>query len=423
MSSKLYNQLKPTIDKLAENDAELNGRLTELEGGSSGVPSDIRKALVKLAKAVTYKPDLVTDETGNTPYDFSAEFALLEAWASTRATAIALSETSISFTGQGTKKLTATLTPADAEDTVMWASSDTDVASVSANGTVTAVGNGTCTIVASVGSLTANCSVTVSGVVLMRSVTNNLTGCENSNNAATIAEGTSYTGTLTATTGYTMTGATVTVLMGGVDVTATAYSNGVISIANVTGNIEITAVAAESPVYAFENGTHTFSNGHSVTVEDGNVVTGNITSASGNIHANISSLSENTTSAGTYANNYGCSTQKLFTIPAGATVRSVVTPLVMTVGSSSTSKTLNIAFDKQVPSGESWTNTYRCGYALFECTYNALTVGTPVEYQFTNETGADIDVYQTSMMLTKSGSNTVVFKAEVKVYVNGVRFI
>ena len=395
----------------------LNERLDELGGG---VPADIRKALVKLAKAVTYKPDLVTDETGETPFDFSAEFTLLEAWASTRATAIALSETSISFTGQGTKKLTATLTPADAEDTVMWASSDTDVASVSANGTVTAVGNGTCTIVASVGSLTANCSVTVSGIVLMRSVTNNLTGCENSNSATTIAGGASYTGTLTATTGHTMTGATVTVMMGGTDITATAYSNGVISIANVTGNIEITAVADESPVYAFENGTHTFSNGHSVTVADGNIVTINLVSSGGNdLHANISSVSENTATSNAYAANYASGTAKLFTVPAGATVRAVITPLEITPTSSGIlSKKTNIQMHRQTAS---WTSADTVAILLNEVAYNTLVVGTPVEKTVTVENA--VDIYTVSAFGGRTSGQGITVKYDIKIYVNGVRFI
>ena len=52
----------------------------------------------------------------------------------------------------------------------------------------------------------------------------------------------SYTNTLIPDDGKTL--GTVTVKMGGVDVTNTVYSNGVITIANVTGNIEIIATAA-----------------------------------------------------------------------------------------------------------------------------------------------------------------------------------
>lgn len=53
-----------------------------------------------------------------------------------------------------------------------------------------------------------------------------------------------YTATLSADTGYSLSGATVSVTMGGTDITADCYSNGVISVAQVTGNIAITATAA-----------------------------------------------------------------------------------------------------------------------------------------------------------------------------------
>lgn len=62
-----------------------------------------------------------------------------------------------------------------------------------------------------------------------------------SNTSDVVAEGASYTTTLSAASGYAIN--TVKVTMGGVDITSTAYSNGVINIANVTGNIVITATA------------------------------------------------------------------------------------------------------------------------------------------------------------------------------------
>lgn len=74
-------------------------------------------------------------------------------------------------------------------------------------------------------------------------VTNNLTDVTNSNSASRVTQGSSYTGTLTAATGYTINSVTIT--MGGNDVTGTSYSGGTITIANVTGNIVITAVATE----------------------------------------------------------------------------------------------------------------------------------------------------------------------------------
>lgn len=81
-------------------------------------------------------------------------------------------------------------------------------------------------------------------------VTNNLTNVTNSYSATSIEEGQAYNATLTASTGYTL--GTVTVTMGGTDITSTAYSNGTISIASVTGNIVITANAtpADTTVHA-----------------------------------------------------------------------------------------------------------------------------------------------------------------------------
>lgn len=58
-----------------------------------------------------------------------------------------------------------------------------------------------------------------------------------------IDEGEALEVNLTAETGYTI--STVVVLMGGEDVTATAYDAGQIDIASVTGNVSITAIAAE----------------------------------------------------------------------------------------------------------------------------------------------------------------------------------
>lgn len=75
-------------------------------------------------------------------------------------------------------------------------------------------------------------------------VTNTLTDCKNSNAATTVTEGDAYYATITANSGYTMSGATVVVKMGGTDVTALYYADGVINIPDVSGNIEITITAA-----------------------------------------------------------------------------------------------------------------------------------------------------------------------------------
>ena len=72
-------------------------------------------------------------------------------------------------------------------------------------------------------------------------VSNNLTYCTNNNPSTEITEGDSYVATITANSGYTL--SSVTVSMGGTDITSTVYSNGVINISSVTGNIVINAIA------------------------------------------------------------------------------------------------------------------------------------------------------------------------------------
>ena len=102
---------------------------------------------------------------------------------------------------------------------------------------------GTSTITVTCDGKTDTFTVTVTHQPGVYAVTNNLTGCVNSNSANSVTEGDSYSGTITASSGYTLTGSTVSITMGGVDITSTAYSNGTISIASVIGNLVITVTA------------------------------------------------------------------------------------------------------------------------------------------------------------------------------------
>ena len=98
--------------------------------------------------------------------------------------------------------------------------------------------------VVSIAAVTGNVTITAYGSPAVYTVTNTLTKCTNSNPATVAAYGTAYSATLTEDTGYTF--SSVTVSMGGTDITATAYdsSDDSITIASVTGNIVITATAA-----------------------------------------------------------------------------------------------------------------------------------------------------------------------------------
>lgn len=83
--------------------------------------------------------------------------------------------------------------------------------------------------------------------VQTRSITNNLTGCTTSNNASSVVLNDSYSATITPNSGYTL--LTLTVTMGGVDITSTAVSGSVITIPSVTGNVVITAFAEAQTSY------------------------------------------------------------------------------------------------------------------------------------------------------------------------------
>lgn len=85
-------------------------------------------------------------------------------------------------------------------------------------------------------------------------IVNNLTNCTNSNSAISVDIGASYVGTITADEGYEMDSITVT--MGGVDVTSSVVAGDVVTIASVSGTVSITAVAistAESGLVHYWN--------------------------------------------------------------------------------------------------------------------------------------------------------------------------
>ena len=82
-------------------------------------------------------------------------------------TSVTLNKTSLALTEQETFQLSATVSPDNATDkTVTWSSSNTAVATVSSNGLVTAVQEGSATITAKAGDKTATCTVTVSKKVI-----------------------------------------------------------------------------------------------------------------------------------------------------------------------------------------------------------------------------------------------------------------
>lgn len=85
--------------------------------------------------------------------------------------------------------------------------------------------------------------------VLNRRVTESLTNCTSDNSKVAVIDGQSYAATLTADAGYTLEGATISITMGGIDMSK-FYKDGVIAIPNVTGDLVITVSAVkQGPVY------------------------------------------------------------------------------------------------------------------------------------------------------------------------------
>lgn len=87
------------------------------------------------------------------------------------ATGVTLDQTSLAMRVTETKTLTAKVTPADSTEKMVWASSNTAVATVDETGVVKAVGVGETTITVTVGSVSATCAVTVSDPIPVTEIT------------------------------------------------------------------------------------------------------------------------------------------------------------------------------------------------------------------------------------------------------------
>ena len=109
-----------------------------------------------------------------------------------------------------------------------------------------------------------------------------LVGCTSNNSSVSLRKGKPYTATISAIAGYTLVGATVSISMGGTDVTDTVYHNGSIDIVSLTGdlNISITANALSWTNSLFIDGTSSGTtlnkntNGQYITYLNGKYIAG-----------------------------------------------------------------------------------------------------------------------------------------------------
>ena len=152
--------------------------------------------------------------------------------------------------GQWSDRINYTLT-GNEYTSISWENSDDskatwDVYSQKVQGVIVGETIITCKVIANGNTYTDTCTVTVTeATTTYYSITNNLTNVTTNNSVNSISANSNYTATLTPDSGYDL--STVTVVMGDVDITSDSYSNGVINIANVTGNIVITATATIKP--------------------------------------------------------------------------------------------------------------------------------------------------------------------------------
>ena len=171
--------------RLEENfQEELTSRWNELLKG----PLSISNVLSKFEQFINIAPtELVQEDYATTTADRKftnipskttnniqqiRKFALerlsymetyLESLSNIYCTGITLSQTEIIATERGTYTLIATVEPEDTTDSIIWSSSNEDVATV-ANGIVQIIYNGNATITATCGEYSATCEVTVSGI-------------------------------------------------------------------------------------------------------------------------------------------------------------------------------------------------------------------------------------------------------------------
>ena len=91
------------------------------------------------------------------------------------ATSVSLNKNSLDLYIGDSEALTATVSPSNTTDQLVWSSSKPEVATVSTSGVVTAVGEGNAVITASAGDKSASCNVTVKKWVEVTSITLNQT--------------------------------------------------------------------------------------------------------------------------------------------------------------------------------------------------------------------------------------------------------
>jgi uncharacterized protein YjdB len=137
--------------------------------GSSGLTEEHIAQIQKNTEDISKISSEITD-LKNSGVGIAFDYLTEEVEEEIPCTGLVLNKSTLTFNGNGQETLIAAPTPSDTTDSIIWSSSNKNVATVS-NGVVTAIGNGDCTITATCGSITATCSVSISGISTTVSVT------------------------------------------------------------------------------------------------------------------------------------------------------------------------------------------------------------------------------------------------------------
>ena len=136
-----------------------------------------------------------------------------------------------------------------------------------------------------ISNVTGNIVITATATAIITyTITNNLSNCTSSNTVSSAKKGSSYTADITANTNYKI--SSITVTMGGIDITSSTVRGNRIRISNVTGNIVITATAIIT--YTITNTLSNCTSDNSAsTIKENSAYAATITANDGYILKNI----------------------------------------------------------------------------------------------------------------------------------------
>lgn len=170
LEALFYEEMKIRWAELRENVLSIENVINRFERFTDIVPAELVKEDYASTTAGGSFTGIPSQSTNNIQQIRSFALARL-AWTdeyvsglthveSIPCTGITLSATELTFTESKSQTLTATVEPEDTTDIVGWSVDNSSVVTVS-NGIITPVGNGSCVVIATCGSFSAACAITV----------------------------------------------------------------------------------------------------------------------------------------------------------------------------------------------------------------------------------------------------------------------